>query len=525
MGRGRSGMLRSGCWGVLWLTLAGCGGGGSAGPDTSCPPGYVWLAGRCLPAVQPEVSDDGTGSDGSGAPDLPDAGAVPDGAPADLADADDTGTRPDPGSPPDADVADAGHGPDNGQPTGVVGDPCRLDRECQAGLSCLGWNRGYCTLLDCDPDAQPCPAGSVCLPLVSNANACFRSCEDDPQVCRGSDGYACKWFDGAGGAGPVAICHGTDDDALPAGSPCVEHSQCAGPMACLSSIPGGYCAELHCSIERPCADNAACVLFDGRATCLARCAADAECNPAGGDALACQPQRGLDGATVSVCLTRRLQLGIGEACLSDYDCQSGQCEVYGTGRCSTTQQPCFTREDCDAEACEPASTIGACTAPCSSGVACTLGGKCVSNDGVSGHCMPNCAWDAVHLSHDCRSDTAWDCVYGVPLAGTGAGSYACHLLAQGDAGATCQADSECATGLTCQLPGTRDPEGRLYPGYCTRTCSLSAACPFGSYCLQYEGAGMPRCVKVCLSERDCGAGFICDRRTWSSGLSVCLPAE
>ena len=76
------------------------------------------------------------------------------------------------------------------------------------------------------------------------------------------------------------------------------------------------------------------------------------------------------------------------------------------------------------------------------------------------------------------------------------GAMAC-APAVGDA---CTTDSECGTGLTCDL-ATPD-------GYCTATPCRPGECPAEAVCVDF-GAGGTWCMRACGPNDECREGLVC----------------
>ncbi|HWU89604.1 MAG TPA: hypothetical protein VN253_20220 [Kofleriaceae bacterium] len=109
--------------------------------------------------------------------------------------------------------------------------------------------------------------------------------------------------------------------------------------------------------------------------------------------------------------------------------------------------------------------------------------------------------------HTCvpRCERAPDCGDGYACDENGI----CHH-AQGQAGDACRSEVECAPGLSCQIDGTRVEDGRLRAS-CT---AQHAGAPAGASCLSDEDCrngtcALGRCIDLCASTRDCGAGMSC----------------
>jgi hypothetical protein len=61
-----------------------------------------------------------------------------------------------------------------------VGAACAADLDCKEGLTCLSFKGGYCGLSECQND-EACPAGSACVAHSDGKNYCFLVCTDKPQ--------------------------------------------------------------------------------------------------------------------------------------------------------------------------------------------------------------------------------------------------------------------------------------------------------------------------------------------------------
>lgn len=500
---------RLGAWGwtLGLLVLVACGGE-SGGAE--CPPGYVLRDRICEPATWPDV----------GAPPVPDT-ATP---PTDVSEPPSDAT-PDLGAPETLDASrDA---PDDtgtvrrDVPTtspGRVGDFCRRDDQCNAGLVCLGWAGGYCTRLECATSGVACPEGSECLPLVENSTACFRECASDSD-CRPGDPYGCKAIpDGDGD--PVRICHEILGGAGQNGAACTSHGACIGGLACVRSLPGGACLQMFCDDTACEVPGSVCVFHDGLPTCLPGCTLPADCAGVGDGSLTCVSARDTEGRTAKVCGSATAALPVGAACLADSECDSGDCETLGTGICQggDPPQPCNSEADCiGAGFCEPRPTpVGACSAACRAGRVCPSGSFCVSASGDEGRCRPACSWNPAHTSHDCRTEVGWTCLWGVPLGAEQEEGYHCANVRPGQIGTACEDDTDCLDGATCLLAA-----GEELPGACTRPCSAAARCPYGTACVTWDGA--PRCIRTCQNEHDCLSGYRC-ALVAAENRRVCQPA-
>jgi len=400
-------------------------------------------------------------------------------------------------------------------PGGVIGRPCKKDMDCKLfGIDgvCLDWPAGYCSILDCDGEGGECPAGSVCMALTPNALACAALCETGAD-CRLKDGYGCKGIAGPEGD-PVRICYEVDKENGPAEG-CYGHEDCAGSAACLTNFSGGYCAVLFCSAESPCDEGTACVLVNGTAACLKECESVTDCQVEGDFPRECASMKSaIDfGDKVDVCASGTLGVPIGGQCLNDMECDSEECEVVFTGKCSFSKDGCVLDSDCtDGGICQHSAeyTFGYCTKECSmtkpcKGAAFCIGMTVSGGGGVEGRCLPGCA-DPGDVT--CRSEAGLTCLFGDPVGEVG--HYACAGIEPGSLGDSCKAPSHCSSGQCLVSSGGS--------GYCAGPCGFQGFCPFPTSCQQVGGEGEYKCVLRCLSQDDCSPGFQC-----KPPMNICYP--
>jgi hypothetical protein len=487
---------------VLVVLVGACSGGGSS----DCADGFRQWQGSCIPVSDHDLTGgDWTRPDTPGPePVEPEPQAVeevldvPEGTP-------EVDVTPDvPADVPDSDFV----------ATGQVGSPCNGPNDCDLGLGCLGgWPGGYCTLQECTSDGA-CPEGSACFALAEGFKTCVDLCTDSGQ-CRTAEGYRCKVFDDGTGE-PVKMCYATSEGAGGTGAPCEKHEDCGGDLQCLFSFPYGYCARAFCSEAEPCADGE-CVRLNGVPTCLKGCASTDDCKVAGVDfERVCTSARTVANVQVKVCLTNVSGKALGEACRTDFECDTGlTCRIVSRGRCALGTEPCLSDTDCpranDFCIMGEAAMAGLCTQSCSASKKCPAGtSQCVSHDGVNGTCLPSC-----FNANLCPGDGVMSCVYGDPLySSTGDAIQACDVVYLGDPGAPCAASSECEYG-TCLL-------GSGGTGYCTAPCpqQLLSVCPFPMACAT-SGASK-RCYLRCdPTADDCPSGMTCQHPTGDPW--VCLP--
>ena len=464
-----------------------CGGG-----DDGCPAGTIPQAGTCVSVpdstphefVIKELPNDSDILDDPG------------GEPADLVDDATVETDADPGT--DAPIHDV-------FPGGVIGRSCNKDLDCKLfGIDgvCLDWPKGYCTILNCDGDDGPCPEGALCLALTPNAFACAAACDTSAQ-CRLDEGYGCKKIPDPLGE-PVSICYQVKKENGPAEG-CSGHQDCAGNAACLTAFSGGYCADLWCGLDAPCGYGTACVLVNDLPACLKECEVDPDCIVEGDLPRTCAKMKSAItlGDKVKVCASGTLGVPIGGQCLTDMECDSENCEVVYTGKCSFSKDGCLLDSDCtDGGICQQSveNAFGYCTSECSlsgcPGESFCIGASIAASGKVEGKCLPGCQGPG---DQACRPEAGLTCLFGDPVGSLS--HYSCANLPSGKIGSPCKAPSECESGQ-CLVAGTGG-------GYCTGPCGFQGFCPFPSSCQQVGIDGQYRCLLRCLSGDDCPPGHSC----------------
>jgi hypothetical protein len=138
----------------------------------------------------------------------------------------------------------------------------------------------------------------------------------------------------------------------------------------------------------------------------------------------------------------------------------------------------------------------------------TLAG-CSGDAGVGDPCdnSGNCSGDLQCVENVCQPPCirATDCGDGYSCDAEGL----CHL-ATGQPGDSCTSEVECAPGLSCQIDGTLDADGRLLASCATQNTGR----PAGSQCAS-DGdcrngtCALGHCVDLCNENRDCAAGQAC----------------
>jgi V8-like Glu-specific endopeptidase len=312
-------------------------------------------------------------------------------------------------------------------------------------------------------------------------------CIADTEVCDGIDNS----------------CDGVvDEGCFALGEPCTDSSECTGGL-CDDTAAGRICTQV-CDSTRP---------LDG-------CATGLHCVGSGGCDGRCVP--GTPGT-----------VGIGIACSTNAECQSGNCLDPGDGmrRCLA-----LCRGD---------------EGLCASGEACTGG------PAVCGACVPQAIFPQPRgLGEECGAAT--DCRSGLCVSRAGIGE--CATPCEGDhcdAGFVCQAgncvlDRSQPPGGVCSDPsdcfaGTCAAQGGR--GWCSPLdCSMGIECPAAFDCIPVGDAhicaptlalpgdhctvdgdcasatcALGVCTSACEEANDCGAGFRCVRTSDGSGAYCVLP--
>jgi hypothetical protein len=219
-------------------------------------------------------------------------------------------------------------------PPAPVGDPCRLDRDCESG-SCSTF-AGVCRV----PVGSPCSAADcdACLHLPSGATHCSRECrtaaECNGDPCTGSAAllfYECTPSVCAGDACTV------ERAPHEAGQTCREDSDCSSggcfsAMRCSGSecVGEGWCSA-PCTAEADCAEGTHCVTIPcatGQTVacgdvCLHACEGFVDCGVYGGVCTGLEtPARTIE----MVCDVRR---DAGRTCMDDRECLSASCVSGG----------------------------------------------------------------------------------------------------------------------------------------------------------------------------------------------------
>ncbi len=301
-------------------------------------------------------------------------------------------------------IAEQVGGDFSGWPGGVCTKAC-TGNDCPGNQICtdLG-DGGYC-LPDCSRSSTECREGYLCHPQL---NVCLPHC-----IATGCpSGLSCA---------ESGICEADHKVLVPPGAPCEAHNDCMTGYCIAPTLDGkptgwtdGICS-MPCSTDG-CDGPFQCVVLDATPVCLPSCTESAQCrdgylcNPEIG---ACLPdcrsgwtcgtgyQCGQDG----LCTFITADLGAGgEACLADWQCQTGWCleesddqgpTGWVGGLCTI---PCGPLGQCPpATQCAALSGSAWCLTSCTPGPgslgSCRPGYVC---DPFLSVCLPNChndGWD------------------------------------------------------------------------------------------------------------------------------------
>jgi hypothetical protein len=248
---------------------------------------------------------------------------------------------------PDAKLPDAAQ-PDAAPAASVFGSNCPSTACTTAGGYCLstgnGWPAdGYCTKL-CLGNSD-CGAGAFCSAAISGMKYCVRDCTPSGG-CVASDQACGEWLYGIDDLGQPACTPG--NTTAQDGDPCTTFADCNDDAYCYSNPfddPGGYCAELHCSIGDPAAcphGDATCFAAGSIGACWDTCTRKQDCRTNWACSMATTP-----GQCIWV------HKAPGDACVMDSDCGMApwQCLTgtsYPGGYCGSST--CTKDSDCPAGA-------------------------------------------------------------------------------------------------------------------------------------------------------------------------------
>ncbi len=461
-----------------------------------CPAGYKVDRGTATCVVNPHYKPDTKGGDvvPEIRPDVPDPDTGPDDVP------DVEVMQPD--LPPVEIVPDVPVIP----PDGLVGSSCNMDMDCIGGLSCFDWPGGYCIRPDCKTDSD-CPDQSVCLPLLQNSQACFKSC-DAGKPCR--SGYACKGIVDQFGV-TRSICHPVSGQNRPLGAVCSDPGDCQGSLGCVPVGSARMCTRTGCSNFEPCPDGSQCVIRGTFTLCLPDCEDTGDCDPGFLGKISCQDTATLLGPRKKVCTSAATGLGLGQLCYAGEDCESSYCHLVVRGQCSDNSGLCGSDGDCQQGFCVLSVTNqkGVCSQGCGAGSPCPADFSCVmvSSDAV---CMSVCT----NQGGPCGpTGLGMTCRFGLLYyPHVSSGKYACVRIPSGESGTSCKGSNDCLGAGQCYV-------GPQAVGYCYHSCFSSQDCPFGSGCLMDRG----ECWRMCKGDGECPAGFRCLSHPGASDTVCDLP--
>jgi len=151
--------------------------------------------------------------------------------------------------------------------------PCKSDSECPGG-KCEGLNAslatGYC-FNECGTSSAPnqamCRLGTTCVGFASVGKAaCVQYCTADSECSVGMKCFPNLNDEHAG----KSSCQPFTPSI--AGGPCRANSECAAPLKCDTSVPGGYCTARCGPGGITCPSLSVCVQFtDDDSFCMQVC--------------------------------------------------------------------------------------------------------------------------------------------------------------------------------------------------------------------------------------------------------------
>jgi PKD repeat protein len=312
-----------------------------------------------------------------------------------------------------------------------AGQPCNIDGQCAAGLSCLcgegapcgdGFTHGICTRAcatagsSCDPGAAcarlplPAPPGATADAGVADVPSSFfdaAATNDAAAVDADAATDAPATFDAAG---PIDVADGSAGDASAYDAAAADRPADLGVDLAL---------DLRAEVAAPDAGATGPALL-----CLGTCTQDADC----ADGLVCRPLPGQSaGSWVSACGPAYLRR-VGEPCrnargqLDDGVCASGQCAALGA--------------------------LGLCSASCAGGVACPPGAACATFGDGRALCVAACSSTA-----SCTRDPLLACETGMGGGALGFAISPPMPTAKFCAPRSCTSQADCAPSGTCKPLG------------------------------------------------------------------------
>ncbi len=340
-------------------------------------------------------------------------------------------------------------------PQGMCSSPCGGGTECPAGTTC----RDEVCYRSCS-EASDCGPESLCITGI-----CAPHCDEDSD-CRSGH---CNGYIGH------CLSAGAPIEGLGIDAPCTAGSECRSGVC-----TGGHCTS-PCSVSAGlCPDGAVCALVSGDlGLCLLPCSADRPCESPDRRCAAINvdtPPACLPTSSAG-CRGRLVSPSAGFGCGCDGDCDDGS-RCVDEARAGFPQGLCAVACTDDAECPTSHACLGGvCLHRCVTDDVCGIGRLCVADA-----CYPYCVDDAECQSGFCDRE-AGRCGTS-PRAGRGAG-------------ATCAADTDCASSI-CDTSLHAD-------GACLVLCSTTrGACPDEAVCVpDGPGATQGTCSLPCGTASDC----------------------
>lgn len=359
--------------------------------------------------------------------------------------------------------------------TKALGDDCAVPKDCKTGLFC-----------------QPYGSSSVC------SQACTTTKKDCPS------GFACFGYQGGGGKGACMADKGAVTPSKKPGETCASSAECV-TLSCVQEVCRVKCtpkAPVECNAETeecavlPASGIGACVPkapvtklpFDGACFLHEECASNV-CMKVDADAdsgncrLACTGKGTCAGEFGCVdqgdgvlgCLPGTDKEGLGKACKTPVDCQSGLCigdvaAQYCSASCEAGKPgSCPCGMGCEATSAGQLCLAGAKVGCVANGAACAAGSECTSGACVDKVCRASCSIVTVAA---CGVDE------GCKRLQSGAIDGSCAKKGGATAGTACAADGDCQS-LLCDFDLTTNGERRCLqpcPSGNQETCGQGLAC-------------------------------------------------
>lgn len=415
--------------------------------------------------------------------------------------------------------------------TGPQGAACSATADCVRGLTCTRPQSGtgtICTANCSGPSAATCPQGYTCQ-AAATGYACFLASDAVGDLCK-----ACE----AGSDCTSGQCIQAEDFAI-CSRGCGQGSGCPAGYTCAAAEGSGSfcyptsqtCAN-NCSATQPCPASQECRsgscrfkdLPEGAACPTGRCATGLMCV---GDGTTYACRRTCNPQTAGSCPTDQACYGLqgspanegacfpasareGDPCGTEA-CATGLVCVGATtadARCRRSCNPaapsCPTGQVCTGlqgggGACVQGSTPGTRT----QGQTCTATSQCVTRL----YCVDvgggdkRCVTDCNPAAPACPGTPALKCNSYPGAAPAGSAGGFCWGTApvtpKAGEGGSCEADSDCETGLIC----IRDTEATIT---CRTDCSAGRACPDGTTCRPLGSADV--CLAPVTEEPGTGSG-------------------